>query len=503
MGEHGLFGTGGYGVIGRSAGNGPPQIGGLSAQCDPLFTDFFYASDRPLYSPPPLPFTERGMSSMNQYGGHSLDIGSIGNGQQFRFSQNYHHLNHSCDSTVMSSNSRSDVELAPTYPDTKLMPYDIFDANRNAYSLDVSAVYQMIERYAKDKLGCKYLQDNLPPAGPRRDAVFAVLMRQPDSFESLAFDVFANFYAQKLVESAKSADQVAWIRTSIVSKIPDICYNRYSCRVVQKSLEVLPESDKLALLSKIMEHDVVTMAVDQNANHIVQKIVEKFKPAEWKLMLNSVTSHDGSFFRIMESKYGCRVMQLTVDTLSKQLANKITFCEVQTVLVPLMEKIFTHCERLSSNEFANYVIQHTLQMPNLGDYRNRIIEQCLLRNLLSLSQEKFASHVVEKALAYAPPQLRFAMLEELFDGYLPDVETGKDCLDVLLFHQYGNYVVQRMLTACIDVLKGPRSAVSASDLASYRKWTGRLTDQISENVGHLSRYSSGKKIIQLLQDYVK
>lgn len=74
------------------------------------------------------------------------------------------------------------------------------------------------------------------------------------------------------------------------------------------------------------------------------------------------------------------------------------------------------------------------------------------RNLLSFSQEKFASHVVEKALQHASSDILHAMMEELFDGYLPDPETDKQCLDILLFHQFGNYIVQRMLIICLEWL---------------------------------------------------
>lgn len=34
-----------------------------------------------------------------------------------------------------------------------------------------------------------------------------------------------------------------------------------------------------------------------------------------------------------------------------------------------------------------------------------------------MSQEKYASHVVEKALKHAPPKLLHAMMNEIFDGY--------------------------------------------------------------------------------------
>lgn len=87
-------------------------------------------------------------------------------------------------------------------------------------------------------------------------------------------------------------------------------------------------------------------------------------------------------------------------------------------------------------------------------YRDTIIEKCLLRNILSMSQDKYASHVVEGAFLFAPPLLLSEMMDEIFDGYVKDQETNRDALDILLFHQYGNYVVQQMISICISALLG-------------------------------------------------
>ena len=39
--------------------------------------------------------------------------------------------------------------------------------------------------------------------------------------------------------------------------------------------------------------------------------------------------------------------------------------------------------------------------------------------LLSLSREKYASQVVEKALTHASPGLLHEMMDEIFNGYVP------------------------------------------------------------------------------------
>lgn len=41
-------------------------------------------------------------------------------------------------------------------------------------------------------------------------------------------------------------------------------------------------------------------------------------------------------------------------------------------------------------------------------------------NVLTLSQEKFASHVVEKSLKHASPKVLHCLMSEIFDGYVKD-----------------------------------------------------------------------------------
>ena len=67
----------------------------------------------------------------------------------------------------------------------------------------------------------------------------------------------------------------------------------------------------------------------------------------------------------------------------------------------------------------------------------------------------------------------FAMFSEILDGYEPDrldllslakerlnckylISNNRNAIDIMLFDQYGNYVVQTMLNVAIDVRSGNR-----------------------------------------------
>ncbi|UMM40798.1 hypothetical protein L5515_017311 [Caenorhabditis briggsae] len=67
------------------------------------------------------------------------------------------------------------------------------------------------------------------------------------------------------------------------------------------------------------------------------------------------------------------------------------------------------------------------------------------------------------------------MMTEIFDGYVKDHGTNRDALDILLVHQYGNYVVQQMITICTSALMGKEERrLSPSDLGMYAAWYEQL-----------------------------
>ncbi|XGW29866.1 hypothetical protein V3C99_009147 [Haemonchus contortus] len=355
----------------------------------------------------------------------------------------------------------------------------------------------LLATFAKDKSGCTYLQANYPGEGtPERDLLARVLFEQKESFLTLCMDVFGNFFVQCAVQNANAQEQ-RWITSHLFGGLHPMCLNRYSCRVIQKVIECLPEDMKSLLMLELHNKDLVELCTDQNANHVVQKIMTTFPLNHWQFIIEQFIRKKEELFEVAENKYGCRVVQLAIEVLSD--TNRKSNKRRPQLLDSLMAHLVANCERLACNEFANYVIQHVIKAGPLSDYRDRLIEECLLRNLLSLSQEKYASHVVEKALEFAPPALLAEMMDEIFDGYVPHPETKKDALDIMLFHQFGNYVVQRMLDICCEAARAKKSGINLPDMELRMEWLNRLETRISHNRVRLARYSSGKKILSTLQ----
>lgn len=415
-------------------------------------------------------------------------------------------MNESIDSTVtemtvLSSNtSRSDPRQSNNR--CTLPPWTMDEDRRTVkYSIEQIIEEDLIEVFARDKVGCQHLQERFPKNDFEiRGKLYKAVMSKDSLFLTMARDVFANFFAQLLITESGREEQ-RWIAAELTNQMHTMCMNRYSCRVVQKALEVLSIDLKCVLLYELRTADCIHLTIDQNANHVVQKIMNMFPVNMWHFIIDSFLVSDEAFFSVVENKYGCRVMQLAIEMLTGEDYRDKHFDRKKEHLDKVLQRVIRNCERLAANEFANYVVQHILCTPSLADYREKIIEECLLRNLLSFSQEKFASHVVEKALANASPDLLKEMMEELFDGYVPDPETKKDCLDILLFHQFGNYVVQRLLTISMTANEHIERGEEIPFREKHKNWARRLESRIFTNASRLKRYSSGKKILDMLTKF--
>lgn len=121
--------------------------------------------------------------------------------------------------------------------------------------------------------------------------------------------------------------------------------------------------------------------------------------------------------------------------------------------------------------------------------------------------DKFGSNVMEKALKAASPECFSAICQKLFDG--PQKDTAivyasmsireitlmlhfslqEDPLNELMFHKYGNYVVQVVLEESSLIVRGMKVGDS--------KWFYHLEKRIRKAQERLAGYSSGKRLLHV------
>uniref|UniRef100_A0AC34FA63 PUM-HD domain-containing protein n=1 Tax=Panagrolaimus sp. ES5 TaxID=591445 RepID=A0AC34FA63_9BILA len=369
------------------------------------------------------------------------------------------------------------------------MPEWLFDEEGNfTVSLQDIVELDLFFICVRDKKGSQFIQDNFPTEDcPLRRKLYEMLF-DSQSIYNLAMDMFGNFVIQKMITEAGKEYGQKMLHLLAV-QAPDMAFNRFSCRVIQKAVDAFTPVMLEPMLQAFRGY-VLSMGTDQSANHVLQKIIDIVPAKDYRFIVEEMCS-SGNMDRMICNKFGCRVVQFCLEKLTKSCnnngdLNKDDSTEAALIRM-LMDKISRKAFRYSQDEFANYIVQYVIKHRALHVYRDRIIKSALVGNILSLSQSKYSSHVVEQAFECAPDNLLPEMIKEVFHGKV-NPKNGRDSLDQMLFDQYGNYVIQRLLNMGIQIRRGKRQGKA--------KWFDVLTQRISVNVQPLLKYSSGKKIIE-------
>nr|6NOH_A Chain A, Fem-3 mRNA-binding factor 2 [Caenorhabditis elegans] len=367
-------------------------------------------------------------------------------------------------------------------------------------------------KFAVDKTGCQFLEKAVKGSltSYQKFQLFEQVIGRKDDFLKLSTNIFGNYLVQSVIGISLATNDDGYtkrqekLKNFISSQMTDMCLDKFACRVIQSSLQNMDLSLACKLVQALpRDARLIAICVDQNANHVIQKVVAVIPLKNWEFIVDFVATPE-HLRQICSDKYGSYVVSTIIEKLTADSMNVDLTSAAQNLreraLQRLMTSVTNRCQELATNEYANYIIQHIVSNDDLAVYRECIIEKCLMRNLLSLSQEKFASHVVEKAFLHAPLELLAEMMDEIFDGYIPHPDTGKDALDIMMFHQFGNYVVQCMLTICCDAVSGRRQTKEGGydHAISFQDWLKKLHSRVTKERHRLSRFSSGKKMIETL-----
>ncbi|CAH8537798.1 unnamed protein product [Dicrocoelium dendriticum] len=366
----------------------------------------------------------------------------------------------------------------------------LLDEFRNARlpCLTLRDLANHIVEFAQDQYGSRFIQQKLEQASAvDKTAVFREIL--PYAY-NLMVDGFGNYVIQKFFELG-TPEQKQILGQRIKGQVISLSLQMYGCRVIQKAVESVPLEMQIAII-KELDGCILKCVKDQNGNHVVQKCVESVPPEHLQFIVDSFKDYVHS---ISTHSYGCRVIQRILEHCTPD----------QTA--PILTELHQHTESLVKDQYGNYVIQHVLEHGKTED-KSRIIE--LIRGRVAeLSIHKFASNVVEKAVANATRAERQALINEVLEdsntiedgnrlhssdvlqlsdgsensGSADEAHGGGSVLCMLMKDQYANYVVQKML----DVAEQP-----------VRR---ELMNQIRPHLNTLRKYTYGKHIINKMEKH--
>ena len=101
----------------------------------------------------------------------------------------------------------------------------------------------------------------------------------------------------------------------------------YSCRVIQKALEVCTLEEKVDMVAELEGH-LLRCVRDQNGNHVVQKIIECVPTEHITTLLSTVLAQ---LVPLAVHSFGCRVVQRILEHCTDQIIYDKVMKEIQEV----------------------------------------------------------------------------------------------------------------------------------------------------------------------------
>lgn len=278
----------------------------------------------------------------------------------------------------------------------------------------------------QDQSGCRFLQKKIDEDNEVTNSLFAVLF---NDIIAMCTDSFGNYLIQKMLETMTPAN-IEKFTELISQKFSFIAISTYGTRVIQKLLEVLSvqvDLDSLKptfdSLNNLIINNIVQLSSDSNSSHIIIKYVNVIKYPYNIPLFESVYTN---FIPLCKDKHGCCVIQKCIEAGSNEQKEKLFILSN------------THCEELISDQFGNYVIQFVVGINS--EIINKYIVNIIMKNLVLLCKEKYASNVIEKFLYNKSSYSKIV---------LDTIRKDENLVHELILDQYGNYIVQRILMIII------------------------------------------------------
>jgi len=295
-------------------------------------------------------------------------------------------------------------------------------------NVELSDLAAHISEIAQDQYGSRLIQQKLEVANEeeKQIAFVSVLQKMPQ----LTTDVFGNYVIQKFFEYG-NAEQRRILAEQLVGQVLKLSLQMYGCRVVQKALDSVPIDQQVLLIGEL-KGNVLKCIEDQHGNHVIQKCIERLPTDRIGFIVESFI---GQTSRMAKHCYGCRVIQRLIE-----------YC-ASAQISPLLEEVLRCSTELATDQYGNYVVQHVMEHSSRPGDRAAIMH-IVRKNILSLSCHKYASNVIEKALACGTMEERalliYAIVGEQGDAHPPLLTMMRD--------RFGNYIVQRV----IALAQGPQ-----------------------------------------------
>ncbi|OAA59257.1 Armadillo-like helical [Cordyceps fumosorosea ARSEF 2679] len=298
------------------------------------------------------------------------------------------------------------------------------DAMSRYQNMPLESFRSQIYDLCKDQHGCRYLQKKLEERNP--DQVHMIWLETNQHVIELMTDPFGNYLCQKLLEFCNDDERTVLIQNASQDMVR-IALNQHGTRALQKMIEYVNTPQQVHLIIEALQNRVVELIQDLNGNHVIQKCLNKLTSADAQFIFDAVGKN---CIEVGTHRHGCCVLQRCIDHASGDQKQK------------LVRAITAQARILVQDPFGNYVVQYIIDLnePTFTEPVVATFKGCIGQ----LSRHKFSSNVIEKCLRCAQPPSKDMIVGEM----LVPAEIER-----LLRDSFANYVIQTALEFATPQLK--------------------------------------------------
>jgi hypothetical protein len=247
------------------------------------------------------------------------------------------------------------------------------------------------------------------------------LMQHCGTFVELARSAAGSSYIQSALRGGceHTMANAALLATELFPASSDLLLDAHGCYVIKSLMEriPLPQLHEFAVGIALDEQLIFSMCTHSlHTRRVVQFLIDMIGV---ELMGKVLVSR---CVEISTTQQGCIIMQRAMDVAGEPLRSA------------LFTTIFANLLRFAFDPFANYVVQHMLEVGD-REASSRAVKAAFRGHVIRLSCNKFASNVMEKCLFHLTEDAQHDLIVEMY-------EITEDELHSMLQDSFGNYMIQ-------------------------------------------------------------
>lgn len=246
----------------------------------------------------------------------------------------------------------------------------------------------------------------------------ADLLLHVGQFEMLARTPTGSSFIQSALKEGCDPANVSIVWSELEPCFVDLLLDAHGCYVLKSLMERMDEVALQSVVHTIVRDEQLCFSMCTHSLHtrrVAQFLIEKDVSIMGHLLVSKCRE-------IGMTQQGCIIMQKAMDLAVGQLKGQ------------LFEAIITNFVDFALDPFANYIVQHLLEIGG-QDFHPDSIVRAVDGSLCSLSCNKYASNVIEKCLFHLPSDAQHAMITEMYN-------VDEEVLFQMLQDSFGNYIIQ-------------------------------------------------------------